>query len=35
LIAWCRLGPRLARVDRCEVLEEQPTGEWAGFSVLR
>jgi len=34
LIAWCRVGPRLARVDRFEVLEEEPTGEWAGFSVL-
>ncbi len=35
LLAWCRVGPRLARVDRCEVSEEQPSGDLVGFNVLR
>ena len=35
LLTWCRVGPRLARVDRCEVSEEQPTGDLVGFNVLR
>lgn len=35
LLAWCRVGPKLARVDRCEVSEEQPTGDLVGFNVLR
>jgi acylphosphatase len=31
-IAWCRHGPRSARVDSIEVLEELPSGE-QGFRV--
>ncbi len=32
VVAWCRVGPRAARVDRVEVTDEAPTGE-VGFSV--
>lgn len=32
LIAWCRHGPRLARVERVEVMDEEPRG-LAGFHV--
>lgn len=32
VVAWCRTGPRAARVDRVEVTDEAPTGA-AGFSV--
>ena len=35
LLAWCRVGPKLARVDRCEVSEEHPSGDLVGFKVLR
>jgi acylphosphatase len=31
-IAWCRRGPRSARVDSVEVVEEAPSGEH-GFRV--
>jgi acylphosphatase len=34
LLAFCRHGPRGARVDRVEELEEAPEG-LAGFSVRR
>jgi acylphosphatase len=27
LVAWCRTGPELARVDEVEVLAEAPVGE--------
>ncbi len=33
LLAWCREGPPLARIDRIEVTEEPPVGE-TGFRVL-
>jgi acylphosphatase len=32
VIAWCRRGPRRARVDGVEVVDEQPVGE-RGFRV--
>jgi acylphosphatase len=32
LVAWCRAGPRLARVERIEVRDEAPEG-LAGFEV--
>jgi acylphosphatase len=32
LVAFCRDGPRGARVDRIEVMEEEPEG-LAGFAV--
>jgi acylphosphatase len=27
MIAWCRHGPDLARVDRIDILAEEPVGE--------
>jgi acylphosphatase len=33
MVAWCREGPPLARVDAVEVVEEPATGE-DGFRVL-
>jgi acylphosphatase len=33
LVAWCRTGPSMARVDTLEVEESAPTGEWQEFSV--
>ena len=33
LVDFCRRGPRGARVDRAEVLDEEPEGI-AGFSVV-
>jgi acylphosphatase len=32
VLAWCRRGPRRARVDRVEVIDETPVGE-QGFRV--
>jgi acylphosphatase len=32
VVAWCREGPRRARVDRVEVTDEAPVGE-QGFRV--
>jgi acylphosphatase len=32
VVAWCRQGPRRARVDRVEVVDEVPVGE-QGFRV--
>jgi len=32
MVAWCREGPELARVDEIEVRDEEPIGE-AGFRV--
>jgi acylphosphatase len=32
MVDWCRLGPDLARVDRVEVLSEEPIGD-IGFRV--
>jgi acylphosphatase len=33
LVAWCRQGPRGARVEHVEVLPETPTGEFQGFRI--
>jgi acylphosphatase len=33
MLAWCREGPRAARVDHVEVLSEAPTGEFQGFRI--
>jgi len=32
IVAWCRSGPPMARVDEVDVAEEEPTGE-AGFRI--
>jgi len=32
VVAWCHQGPRRARVDRVEVVDEAPVGE-SGFRV--
>ncbi len=32
VVAWCRQGPRRARVDRVDVVDEVPVGE-QGFRV--
>jgi acylphosphatase len=32
MVAWCRQGPELARVDHVELRDEEPRGE-AGFRV--
>lgn len=32
MVAWCRSGPRGARVDRVDITREEPRGE-AGFVV--
>jgi acylphosphatase len=32
MVAWCRSGPELSRVDSVEVVAEPPTGE-SGFRV--
>jgi acylphosphatase len=32
MVAWCRRGPPLARVDAVQVVEEAPTGD-SGFRV--
>lgn len=34
LVAWCRQGPRFARVDSLEVAEK-PAGELRGFEIRR
>jgi acylphosphatase len=34
LIAFCREGPRRARVDDVEVIEEEPEGSTGGFRVI-
>ena len=33
-IDWCRQGPRMARVDRCDVLEKEPKG-FKHFEIRR
>ena len=32
MVAWCRSGPPRARVDRADVIEEQPEG-LTGFTI--
>jgi acylphosphatase len=34
LIAFCREGPRQARVDDVEVIDEEPEGSSGGFRVI-
>jgi acylphosphatase len=33
VVAWCRQGPRGARVEQVEILPETPTGEFQGFRI--
>ncbi len=33
MLAWCRQGPRGARVEHVEALPETPTGEFQGFRI--
>jgi len=33
MIAWCHVGPPLARVEKVEVKWEEPKGEFEGFSI--
>jgi acylphosphatase len=33
LIAWCRMGPRSARVAKVDVSRSPPTGEFSDFDV--
>lgn len=33
LIDWCRIGPRLSRVDRISIDQREYTGEFDGFRV--
>lgn len=35
LVEWCRSGPPLARVERCQVTEEPVMGDCVGFAVKR
>jgi acylphosphatase len=32
-IEWCRRGPPGSRVERIEILEEEPSGQLIGFDV--
>lgn len=32
-IQWCRKGPPGSRVERVEILEEEPSGQLMGFDV--
>lgn len=34
LVSWCYSGPTQARVDRVEVLWEEPTGTEGTFSII-
>lgn len=34
LLAWCRRGPRAARVDRVDADWKPATGEFSGFEIL-
>jgi acylphosphatase len=35
LVAWCKRGPRLARVDEAKVSWEPHRGEFVGFRIVR
>jgi acylphosphatase len=35
LVAWCRQGPERARVRHVDVVDEEATGEFPSFTVLR
>lgn len=34
LVSWCYSGPRLARVNRVEVIWEKPTGQDDTFAIV-
>lgn len=34
-IAWCRIGPPRASVDRLEIIEQLPTASYSFFEVRR
>jgi acylphosphatase len=34
MLAWCRTGTPPARVDRLEVEDESPTGEFPNFKIV-
>ncbi len=33
MIQWCEVGPKYARVDKVEVINEQHRGEFEDFSI--
>jgi acylphosphatase len=33
MLAWCREGPRLAKVEHVDVIDETYTGEFERFSI--
>lgn len=33
LLAWCRVGPVTARVERVEVVWAEPRGKFSGFRI--
>ncbi len=35
MIAWCRRGPALARVDGLETAWEKPQGDFSDFAIVR
>ncbi len=35
MIAWCRRGPALARVDALELAWEEPAGGFSDFAIVR
>jgi acylphosphatase len=35
LLAWCKHGPRLARVDELKISWEPHRGEFSGFRIAR
>ncbi|MCU0561533.1 MAG: acylphosphatase [Desulfobacterales bacterium] len=35
MLAWCRRGPALARVERVDLTWAAHTGEFAAFAILR
>jgi acylphosphatase len=34
MLAWCRTGTPPARVDRLEIEDESPTGEFTDFKIV-
>lgn len=35
MVAWCHQGPPNAQVERVEAMAQEPTGEFAAFTVRR
>lgn len=35
LVSWCHDGPSAARVEGVEVQDQEPTGEFSAFRVVR